>query len=43
MSGFKMTSIAISGLKITSSVAIWVGPKETLIELLDKLSSRKQK
>ena len=34
--------LAISGLKMTSSVVIWVGPKETLIEFLDRLSSRKK-
>ena len=37
------SSVALSGLKMTSSVAIWAGPKEILIEFPDKLSSRKQK
>ena len=36
------SSVAISGLKMTSSVVIWAGPKETLIEFLDRLSSRKK-
>ena len=36
------SSVAISGLKMTSLVVIWAGPKETLIEFLDRLSSRKK-
>lgn len=42
--GLKIKSlVTISGLKMTSSVAIWAGPEETFIEFLDKFISRRQK